>query len=260
MRAVSILGADVPRIKTLNDLAIIYHSDGLPFKTFQKEDVKMPGLEQIMAMIDALKEELSKLAGVGRDKDDAQVEEAVDSLQEKFGEVTDSFTALCEQQENEISKLKKKKTKSSSSDSEVVQLSETVETQSNLITQLSESVKVIGSELKTSQEHILETKKASVMASLSKKFTPALVEKAMPLINFSEGEDKVVDLLNTMQKLQEDSALFLDKPLDIEQEEFETSFKGNSQDKMFNEVTALAEKEKCSFNDAFDKYQLLKSK
>jgi hypothetical protein len=261
MRAVSILGADVPRIKTLKDLAIIYNSDGLPYKTFQKEEI---GMDVIMQMIEALKEELSKLAGLDKAEDTEQVQEAVEALQEKFGEAADAFTALSESQNKEINKLlkaNKKKVTLTGNDPDTLKLSETIDTQASLITQLSESVKTIGSELKGAQDHILESKKASVKATLSKNFSPALVEKAMPLINFSEGEDKVVDLLTAMQKMQEESALFLSEPLDIEQQEFNSSMgNGNSEDKLHNEVTALSEKDNCSYKVAFDKLMVLKSK
>ena len=259
MRAVSILGADVPRIKTLKDLAIIYHSDGLPFKTFQKEDVQM---ETIMAMLEQLKEEIKRFAGLGRDTDEEKeaVEAAATALQEKFNDTLVDFTALAEKQTKEHEKMLKDRKKKVLvvDDKDSIKLAETVASQTSLITQLSESVKVIGSELKDAKDHILESKKAAFKSTISKNFTPALVDRAMELVNFSE-EDKVADMLTHIQKLQENDALFLDKPLEIEQEEFEKSFgPGNSQDKLHNDVTSLAEKEKITYKEAFDKVMILK--
>ncbi|HEC65157.1 MAG TPA: hypothetical protein ENI23_07685 [bacterium] len=253
IRAVSILGADVPRIKTLDDLTVIYHSDNLPYKILTEER-NMNLIKKLGETIKGLKVDVKEVLKL---QDITEESPIVKSLRVRIAELEDELETLKSQKKGgrEVRELDEAGNPINAD----IQLSEKVKSQEEMITKLSDSVKTIGSELKSANEHILGSKKDSFRASKGKVFTPAFVDKAMEMINFAEDENKLVELIDHMAKLNKESALFLDEGL-VELDELienPTEFK-NSQDKLHNDVTALSEKDKITYNEAFDRLMLLK--
>ena len=240
IRAVSILGADVPKIKTLEDLTVIYHSDKLPYKILSEEKNMDPVIKKLTETIKGLKQDVKKLAEHGLDDKDSVIQ----SLRKRIADL-----------ESQINEMRKGAPVTSNDD---LQLSERVKSQEDVISKLSESVKIIGSELKNANEHILDTKKNSFRSINGRIYTPAFIDKALELSNFAEDENKVLELIELMTKLQDDNALFLSEPAEIEEELKDPKVLKLSQDKLHNEVLALSEKEKITYTEAFDRVLLLK--
>lgn len=283
IRAVSILGADVPKIKTLEDLTVIYHSDKLPYKILTEEKT-MNGLKKLAETIEAtikeLKVDVEKVLEIPEVPEDS---EAVVSLKNKIKALEEELAALTTEIKAEVVALKpeeaaivkpilealkpiiadiKPKIEALKPKPEPfipqTQLSETVKTQTAIITKLSESVKIIGSELKDANEHILGSKKDSFRASKGRVFTPAFVDKAMEMLNFTE-EDKMFELIDHIVELNKNKALFLSEEAILDEIiEDPKEFK-NSQDALHNQITALAEKDKVTYDVAFDRVMALKN-
>lgn len=255
IRAVSILGADVPRIKTLEDLTVIYHSDKLPYKILseKKSMKKIKGIKKLQETIEALKADVEEVLQLPDVPEDSPV---VINLKKRIKEL-----------ETELDVLKAEiKAKVADVTPDVVpdvtpgdvQLSEKVKNQTDIINKLSESVKTIGSELKDANAHILEDKKRNFRSVNSKVFTPAFVDKAMDMLNFSEDDSKMFELITHIRTLHEAGTLFLSEDIELDEEIVDPTIIKLSQDKLHNEVTALAEKDKISYTDAFDRVMLLK--
>ena len=240
IRAVTILGADVPKIKTLEDLTVIYHSDKLPYKILSEEK-DMQLFKKLEETVKGLKQDVKKLEEHGLDDKDSVIQ----SLRKRIADLESQINAM------------KKGAPVASNDN--LQLSERVKSQEDVISKLSESVKTIGSELKNANVHILDTKKSSFRSINSQIYTPAFIDKALELSNFAEDENKVLELIEHMTKLQKEEALFLtETPEALEEELVDTKVMKLSQDRLHNEVTALSEKEKIPYTEAFDRVLLLK--
>ena len=255
IRAVSILGADVPRIKTLEDLTVIYHSDKLPYKILP-EGKNVNLIKKLEGTVKGLKKDVIEVLKL---QDITEESPIVKSLRVRIAELEDELETL---------KSQKKGGRSNSGEGEPrregefeeadIRLSEKIRSQQDIITKLSDSVKTIGSELKGANEYILGAKKDSFRASKSKVFTPAFVDKAMEMLNFTE-EDKMFELIDHIVELKKDNTLFLDdvalldeiieNPIEIK----------NSQDALHNQITALAEKDKVTYEIAFDRVMALKN-
>lgn len=248
LRAASILGADVPRIKTLEDLVVIYHSDNQPYKILTEEKNMLTPIQKLEETVKGLKKDVKdvlKLTGHLEGEKADEADTVVKSLRAKIVELEAEIKAL------------KAKPVTIEPKKETTELSEKVKSQEAMITQLSESVKTIGSELANANSHILDSKKATFKSVNGKVFTPALIEKAMELMNFAEEDNKVLALIEHMKKLHDDDALFLTEEAQIEEELNDPKVLRLSQDKLHNSVTALAEKDKITYTEAFDRYMLI---
>lgn len=249
IRAVSILGADIPRIKTLDDLTVIYHSDKQSYKILTEEK-NMDPIKKLEEIVKGLKKDVKdiiKLAG-----DDSTLVRG------------DGNSSLVANLKSRIAELEAqiKAMRAGGGDkegSETTELSEKVKNQEEMITKLSSTVKTIGSELANANDHILESKKVDFKSTINNVFTPAFVDKAMELLSFAEDEDNVRTLISHMITLHENDALFLPEILQLE-EVIEPSIRKKSQDAVHNAVTALAEKDKIEYSEAFDRYLLLQEK
>jgi hypothetical protein len=258
IRAVSILGADVPRIKTLNDLTVIYHSDNLPYKILPEEK----NVNLIKFLEKTLKGLKKDVEGVLKLQDVTEESQIVKSLRVKIAELEDQLEALKSQKKGGKEGQRFDENGNPINDPNRVeadiQLSEKIKSQNDIITKLSDSVKIIGSELKEANEHIIGSKKDSFRASKSKIFTPAFIDEAMKILNFTE-EDKLFKFIDHIVTLNKDNALFLNEKAVLDEIiEDPIAFK-NSQDELHNQVLALAEKDKVEYSVAFDRVLALKN-
>lgn len=249
IRAASILGADIPKIKTLEDLVVIYHSDKQPYKILTEENNMNP-VKKLEEIVKEMKKELKDLTKLTDHLEGGNSDEGAGTL---IQGLKDKITKL----EQEIKTLMSTATATESAN-KTTDLSEKVKSQNDMITKLSSTVKTIGSELANANKHILEDKETSFKTKAGKVLTPAFIEKALESINFAEEDNKVLELIQHMITLNEDKALFLSEPTDLEEELIDPKIIKLSQDKLHNEVTALAEKDKIDYTKAFDRVMLLK--
>lgn len=242
IRAVSILGADVPRIKTLEDLTVIYHSDKLPYKILTEEENMDPAIKKLTEIVKGLKKDVKKLEEHGLDDKDSVIQ----ALRKRIADLEAQINTIGKSSDNPVPSA------------DDIQLAEKFKIQDGIISKLSETIKTIGSELQHANKHILEDKKTSFRAVNSKSLTPAFLDKALESINFAEEDNKVLELVTLMVKLNDEGSLFLAEPADIDEVILDPKVIKLSQDTLHNEVTALAEKDKISYTEAFDRVLLLK--
>lgn len=238
-RGVAIEGADIPEIKTLADLTVVYHSDNLPFSIPTKED-SMDPIAKLNETIKSLKTEILQLT-----KKDKKLD---------ITKLTENFNKNIKELESEALILAKSKNKKDNNkdDQDAVRLSEVVKNQESTITKLSETVKKLGSELKGANSHILESKKAEYKASKSKLFSPAFIEKSLEYLNFSEN-DQILNFIDDIIKLHESKSLFAPESLNINEDIVNPTLSTNSLDDLHNNILALSEKEKIPYDEAFDR-------
>lgn len=277
-RGVAIEGADIPEIKTLKDLNIVYYSDNLTYEILSKENiVKNPAIIKLKETIKILQTQSEIIKQKG-DEDSLK-------LAEHLNEQIIALEVEIAKLEVELDGLKKSKLIESDqkmipvippivvnipesltnvpeapnpavfeglrfNEKDSLQLSETVKTQETTILKLSESVKTLGTELKSASDHILESKKIEYKSRMSRVCTPAFIEESLKYINFSE-EDDVLDLVNTIIKLHENKSLFLPKSLDLNEDIVNPTAIGKSSDVIYNKVLKLSETEKIPFQEAF---------
>lgn len=252
LRAVSLLGADIPEQKNIADLTVIYNNDDQSFeslKTFVGEKQMKPMINPILK----LQEDVAAvIAGVGEiQEDDDKItkkdkSDIIVKLKEVITKVSDSVKTL----EPTIAVIPAEAT----GGHELIRLAEKVDAQDSMILKLSES-------LKLSEGHVLESKKEAFSNSISSEYSPAFKELALKYLTFAE-DDKVLEFINGVVGLNDRDALFLSEeeqtviPSNFTNRIFDNVIKQKSKsDEVDAAVMKLSETEKISFSEAWTKYQ-----